>query len=125
MAVGDTVLRTVGGSMAGGETIYVADSATARALAPAARRAGIALAMAPARVWCEDHARSGRPVGTVVSLRLERVHHERAEVRWAATCARTPAGETTPGSFGESGVYELLGRRGEWQVARSLLHLSH
>ena len=125
MPVADSILHRFRGSRTSGTAIYVADSTTALALSPAARRAGFTLLAAPTQVWCDDPLNAGRPVGIVLGLRLWRLENDRAEVHWAATCSMTPSAETTPGSVGESGIYEVVRRRGEWQVARSLVRFSH
>ena len=122
-AVGDTVLALAGSPQHAGRRLYAADSSAAKALAAAARRAGTTVALAPGQVWCVDRERTGRPVGTVISLRLDSLASERALVRWSATCLMTPRGETTPSAFGALRVYELVRRDGRWQVARSILQM--
>jgi hypothetical protein len=120
-AVGDTVIR----ARPGGASLYVADSVTLRAFASAADKAGTVLVLAPAQVWCEDHAESGRAVGTVVALRLDSVVGERALVHWAATCLKTARDEARASAVGESGVYEVVRHLGGWRVSRALLHFAH
>jgi hypothetical protein len=118
-AAGDTVL-----AMLGGQRLYVADSATGRALALAAHRAGVRLVPAPAQVWCAGGAQSGRAVGSVVALQVDSLWGERAHVRWTATCLMTPRGERVPAAFGEGGVYEVTRHGEEWRVSRALMHLA-
>jgi len=118
-AAGDSVLATRGGRL-----LYVADSATGRALALAAHRAGVRLVPAPAQVWCADEAQSGRAVGSVVALQLDSLWAERAHVRWTATCLMTLHADAIHAAVGEMGVYEVM-RHGEgWRVSRALMHFA-
>ena len=120
MAAADSVL-----SKSPERVLYVADMPTSKALSAAVQRHGRTTSLTDGHVWCDDPARTGRTVGTLVGLAVDSVAGPRAVVRWSSTCLRSAVGSIAPSSFGEAGTYEVLWREGRWRVSRTLTTFSY